>query len=116
MIHRRVPRALEPIWAGFVGPDKSRLPARRRATLKAIAMARRPIIPGSGRRGLFQYTVAGEIAAQPSERNPAVTAQPAPEFGSDLNYLGAATTVAATLVEVKPGGMRELHWHRDAGE
>jgi oxalate decarboxylase len=34
----------------------------------------------------------------------------------DLWNFPAATTIAAALVEVKPGAMRELHWHPNADE
>jgi oxalate decarboxylase len=34
----------------------------------------------------------------------------------DSSIFPAATTIAAALVEVEPGGMRELHWHPNADE
>ena len=34
----------------------------------------------------------------------------------DSSIFPAATTIAAALVEVDPGGMRELHWHPNADE
>jgi oxalate decarboxylase len=34
----------------------------------------------------------------------------------DSSNFPAATTIAAALVEVDPGGMRELHWHPNADE
>jgi oxalate decarboxylase len=34
----------------------------------------------------------------------------------DSSTFPAATTIAAALVEVNPGGMRELHWHPNADE
>jgi oxalate decarboxylase len=34
----------------------------------------------------------------------------------DSSNFPAATTIAASLVEVDPGGMRELHWHPNADE
>jgi oxalate decarboxylase len=34
----------------------------------------------------------------------------------DSTLFPAATTIAAALVEVEPGGMRELHWHPNADE
>ena len=34
----------------------------------------------------------------------------------DSSRFHAATTIAAALVEVDPGGMRELHWHPNADE
>jgi oxalate decarboxylase len=35
---------------------------------------------------------------------------------ADSRNFKASTTVAAALVTVKPGGMRELHWHPNADE
>jgi oxalate decarboxylase len=35
---------------------------------------------------------------------------------ADSNNFKAAKTIAAALVEVEPGGMRELHWHPNADE
>jgi oxalate decarboxylase len=34
----------------------------------------------------------------------------------DSTNFPAATSIAASLVEVDPGGMRELHWHPNADE
>jgi oxalate decarboxylase len=34
----------------------------------------------------------------------------------DSTNFPISTTVAAALVEIKPGGMRELHWHPNADE
>jgi oxalate decarboxylase len=34
----------------------------------------------------------------------------------DSSNFPAATTIAAALVEIDPGGMRELHWHPSADE
>ena len=35
---------------------------------------------------------------------------------TDSSVFPASTTIAAALVEVEPGGMRELHWHPNADE
>ncbi len=35
---------------------------------------------------------------------------------SDSTTFPAATTIAAALVEIEPGGLRELHWHPNANE
>ena len=35
---------------------------------------------------------------------------------ADSTCFRAATTIAAALVEVQPGGLRELHWHPNAAE
>jgi oxalate decarboxylase len=34
----------------------------------------------------------------------------------DSSNFPAATTIAAALVEIDPGGMRELHWHPNTDE
>src|SRR5260370_23176440 len=35
---------------------------------------------------------------------------------SDSSSFAVSTTIASALVEVEPGGMRELHWHPNADE
>ncbi|HET8996536.1 MAG TPA: cupin domain-containing protein, partial [Acetobacteraceae bacterium] len=35
---------------------------------------------------------------------------------ADSHNFPASTTIAAALVEVQPGGLRELHWHPNADE
>jgi oxalate decarboxylase len=35
---------------------------------------------------------------------------------TDSSLFKASTTIASALVEVEPGGMRELHWHPNADE
>jgi oxalate decarboxylase len=35
---------------------------------------------------------------------------------TDSHNFPVATTIASALVEVEPGGMRELHWHPNADE
>jgi oxalate decarboxylase len=35
---------------------------------------------------------------------------------TDSSNFPVATTIAAALVEIEPGGMRELHWHPNADE
>jgi oxalate decarboxylase len=35
---------------------------------------------------------------------------------SDSSVFPANTTIAAALVEIEPGGMRELHWHPNTNE
>ena len=35
---------------------------------------------------------------------------------TDSSVFPASTTIAAALVEVNPGGMRELHWHPNVDE
>lgn len=35
---------------------------------------------------------------------------------ADSSVFSASKTIAAALVEIEPGGMRELHWHPNADE
>jgi oxalate decarboxylase len=51
------------------------------------------------------------LLSQPAQRTPAGAVRIA-----DSTNFHAATTVAAALVDVEPGGLRELHWHPDADE
>ena len=38
-----------------------------------------------------------------------------PCASADSSVFPVSTTIAAALVEVEPGGMRELHWHPNSG-
>jgi oxalate decarboxylase len=73
---------------------------------KYIFQARMPDSgqPGSGR---FSHRM---LAGEP-ERYPAGAV-----WVADSHNFPVSTTVAAALVEVAPGGMRELHWHPNADE
>jgi oxalate decarboxylase len=51
------------------------------------------------------------LSAQEPERMPGGTVRIA-----DSSVFPASTTVAAALVEVEPGGLRELHWHPTTDE
>ena len=56
----------------------------------------------------FTYSLAGEAATQPTKGGFVQVA--------DSSNFKASTTVAAALVTVHPGGMREMHWHPNADE
>jgi len=63
--------------------------------------------PAGATPGSFSYRLlAQEPVAAPGGRVRVV----------DSSNFPAATTIAAALVEVEPGGMRELHWHPNADE
>ena len=55
----------------------------------------------------FQPQDAGAAADQDQERHGALT---------DTSVFPASKTIAAALVEVEPGGMREMHWHPNTNE
>jgi len=56
----------------------------------------------------FTYSLAGEPANRTTKGG---TVQIA-----DSHNFKAATDIAAALVTVHPGGMREMHWHPNADE
>jgi oxalate decarboxylase len=83
---------------------------------------------------IFQGTVPGDLAADRAAISKNAAAPPYPfvfPLGSsrpvressagnirvaDSTNFNVATTVAAALVTVKPGGVREMHWHPNADE
>jgi oxalate decarboxylase len=83
---------------------------------------------------IFQGTVPGDLAADRAaiSRNAAApphpfvfplgSSQPVRESSAgdirvaDSTNFSVSTTVAAALVTVKPGGVREMHWHPNADE
>ena len=88
-------------------------------------------LPPEQERYIFPGQVPGSISSQ-AVRSPAGTVpqsftyrltaqQPIDAPGGrvrivDSSNFAASTTIAAALVEVDPGGMRELHWHPNADE
>jgi oxalate decarboxylase len=65
--------------------------------------------------------IAGAIAAQQSFSHRLLAQQPIKTKGgtvriSDSSTFPVSTTIAAALVEVDPGGMREMHWHPNTDE
>jgi oxalate decarboxylase len=83
---------------------------------------------------IFQGTVPGDLASDRAAVSKNVAAAPYPfifPLGSsrpkkeshtgnirvaDSTNFNVATTVAAALVTVRPGGIREMHWHPNADE
>ena len=86
--------------------------------------------PDPEQRYIFPLPVPGPLAADRVQGNGDVpdgfsfrlTAQPPQTTRSgtvriaDSTNFKAAKTIAAALVEVEPGGLRELHWHPNADE
>ena len=75
-------------------------------------------VPGS----IFEERAAGRGSAVPQSFSHRLAAQePISTSGgtvriADSSNFPAATTIAAALVEVEPGGMREMHWHPNGDE
>jgi len=83
---------------------------------------------------IFQASLPGPLAADQQAASGAQGAVPSPYFYrlrtqepskrtrsgevriADSKNFKASTTVAAALVAVRPGGLRELHWHPNADE
>jgi oxalate decarboxylase len=87
-------------------------------------------LPDPGELYIFPAPVPGPLssdkiagaAAVPQSFSHRMTAQPPIKTKSgtvritDTSVFPASKTIAAALVEVEPGGMRELHWHPNADE
>jgi oxalate decarboxylase len=63
----------------------------------------------------------GTVAASPSFSHKMLAQQPIKTKSgtvriTDTSAFPASKTISAALVEVQPGGMRELHWHPNANE
>jgi oxalate decarboxylase len=63
----------------------------------------------------------GTVAASPSFSHKMLAQQPIKTKSgtvpiTDTSVFPASKTISAALVEVQPGGMRELHWHPNANE
>ena len=79
------------------------------------------IFPSQVPGPLAQDRVAGLGPVPQTFTHRMITMEPVrTKFGQvrimDSTVFPAATTIAAALVEVEPGGMRELHWHPNADE
>jgi oxalate decarboxylase len=61
--------------------------------------------------GTIPHSFAHRLTAQKPIKCPGGTVRIV-----DSSNFPAATTIAAALVEIDPGGMRELHWHPNADE
>lgn len=57
-----------------------------------------------------------DFSFRPGERNPAKETRGGEVRIVDSSIFEISTTVAAAIVTVHPGGMRELHWHPNADE
>src|ERR1035438_4714060 len=53
---------------------------------------------------------------EPKEQRPTFKTAGGEVLIVDSSTFKVSTTVAAAIVTVHPGGMRELHWHQNAGE
>ncbi|WP_025727038.1 oxalate decarboxylase family bicupin [Heyndrickxia ginsengihumi] len=60
-------------------------------------------------------TVPKSFTYRLHEQQPVVTSGGTVRIVDSTNF-PISTTIAAALVEIKPGGMRELHWHPNADE
>jgi oxalate decarboxylase len=74
-------------------------------------------VPGS----LDSDKIAGAIPVSPSFSHKMLAQQPIKTKSgtvriTDTSVFPASTTISAALVEVQPGGMRELRWHPDTNE
>jgi oxalate decarboxylase len=74
-------------------------------------------VPGS----LSSDKIAGAIPVSPSLSHKMLAQQPIKTRSgtvriTDTSVFPASKTISAALVEVQPGGMRELHWHPNANE
>ena len=57
-----------------------------------------------------------EFSFRTSQQNPTKTASGGEVLIVDSNTSKVSTTVAAAIVTLHPGGLRELHWHQNADE
>jgi oxalate decarboxylase len=91
------------VVAANLSLDAGELPDGERYIFRAEVPGPEPPRTGPG----FSHA----LLAQPPLRTPAGAVR----IASPRNF-PVATTVAAALVDVEPGGLRELHWHPDADE
>jgi oxalate decarboxylase len=70
-----------------------------------------PATVTGGSRGRVEPIFSHRLLAQEPLRTPSGTVRIA-----DSTSFPVARTIAAALVEVEPGGLRELHWHPNADE
>ena len=79
--------------------------------------------PVPGPLAADQKTAAGALPSspydfsfRPKEQRPTITTSSGEVLIVDSSTFKASTTVAAAIVTLHPGGMRELHWHQNADE
>jgi oxalate decarboxylase len=70
---------------------------------------------------LSSYKVVGSTTVSPGLSHKMLAQQPIKTKGgtvriTDTSVFPASKTIAAALVEIEPGGMRELHWHPNTNE
>ncbi|MEA3116953.1 MAG: oxalate decarboxylase [Paraburkholderia sp.] len=82
----------------FQGGDPGPLAAAQQAVASPLGAPTHPFVFSLGKQAPFRQTAGGMVQI------------------ADSKNFKASTTVAAALVTVKPGGMRELHWHPNADE
>ncbi|ONA16018.1 oxalate decarboxylase family bicupin [Burkholderia pseudomallei] len=92
---RRIP--LDNLWI-FQGDDPGPLAAAQRASASSRGAPKHPFIFSMGDMKPNVKTRGGEVRIV------------------DSTNFAVSKTIAAALVTVKPGGMRELHWHPNADE
>jgi oxalate decarboxylase len=88
---------LEQLWI-FQGEDPGPLPNDQRAVRSAKGEPAHPFIFSLGDMTPVRETKGGSVRI------------------ADSKNFNVSTTMAAALVTVKPGGIRELHWHPHADE
>jgi oxalate decarboxylase len=88
---------LDNLWI-FQGEDPGPLAANQQAVQSTRGLPAHPFVFSLGDLPPVRQTKGGFVQI------------------ADSRNFNASTTVAAALVTVKPGGMRELHWHPNADE
>jgi oxalate decarboxylase len=85
------------LWI-FQGEDPGPLSAAQQAVASPLGAPTHPFVFSLAKQPPLRQTAGGMVQI------------------ADSKNFKASTTVAAALVTVKPGGMRELHWHPNADE
>jgi oxalate decarboxylase len=88
---------VENLWI-FQGEDPGPLSAAQQAVASPLGAPTHPFVFSLAKQKPVRETAGGMVQI------------------ADSKNFKASTTVAAALVTVKPGGMRELHWHPNADE
>jgi oxalate decarboxylase len=88
---------LQDLWI-FQGTVPGDLASDRAAVSKNVAAAPYPFVFPLGSSGPYKESRGGNVRI------------------ADSKNFNVATTVAAALVTVRPGGIREMHWHPNADE
>jgi oxalate decarboxylase len=88
---------LDNLWI-FQGNDPGPLAAAQRASASPLGAPKNPFIFSLGDLPPIKQTKGGKVQI------------------ADSRNFKASANIAAALVTVKPGGIRELHWHPNADE